>query len=256
VLSTWGETLGGLPGLELTDGAHVWREIAAMTPTQLRKDLTHPADSVPMRMTSAEDLRSVYRTPGGGAIDKAIQHLDQHCIDYLAKSPFFVLSTANADGTCDGSPKGGHPGFVQALDEHRLAWADLAGNNRLDSFENLVTNDGVALLFLIPGMDETLRVNGRAELTTDPELCQRLAIDGKPARAAVVVTVAEAYVHCAKAFRRSALWSTETWLDPSDRPNAACMLKDHAAIDVDASVIEDALDRDAETTLWEPGGRA
>ena len=151
--------------------------------------------------------------------------------------------------------EGRAPGFVQALDEHRLAWADLAGNNRLDSFENLVTNDGVALLFLIPGMDETLRVNGRAELTTDPELCERVAVDGKPARAVVVVTVEEAYVHCAKAFRRSALWSTDTWLDPSDLPNAACMLKDHGAIDVDASVIEDALDRDAEATLWEPGGR-
>src|SRR6185295_18655706 len=97
-------------------------------------------------------------------IGKVIHHLDPHCADFLAKSPFLLLSTASADGVCDGSPKGGPPGFARALDENRLAWADFSGNNRLDSFQNLVANDSVAVLFLIPGLDETLRVNGRAEL--------------------------------------------------------------------------------------------
>src|SRR4051812_32913383 len=113
-----------------------------------------------MQLGSADDLRAIYRPPGRGAVDKVIARLDEHCVDFLAKCPFFVLSSADADGFCDGSPKGGPPGFVQALDEHRLGWPDYSGNNRLDSFQNVVSNARVALLFLIPGLDETLRVNG------------------------------------------------------------------------------------------------
>jgi hypothetical protein len=107
-----------------------------------------------MQLTSVEDLRGIYRPPARGPVEKVIHQLDAHCVDFLAKSPFFVLSSADADGVCDGSPKGGPPGFVQVLDAHRLGWADFAGNNRLDSFQNLVANDSVALLFMIPGLDE------------------------------------------------------------------------------------------------------
>lgn len=207
-----------------------------------------------MRLGSVDDLRAIYRPPGRGPVDKVIHRLDQHCADFLAKSPFFVLSSADADGVCDGSPKGGPAGFVRVLDEQRLAWPDYAGNNRLDSFQNLVTNDSVALLFLIPGLDETLRVNGTAELLTDPALCEQLAIDGKPARVVVVVTVREAYIHCAKALRRAELWSADSWLHPDELPSAACIVKDHAAIDADVAVIDDARERDLRATLWEPGG--
>jgi uncharacterized protein len=217
----------------------------------------HDADPVSesaTHLTSGDDLRSIYRSPGRGALDKVIGHLDRHCEEFLAKSPFFVLSTASANGVCDGSPKGGPAGFARVIDEHRLGWADLSGNNRLDSFQNLVTNDSVALLFMIPGLDETLRVNGRAELIVDPRLSEMFAIDGKPARVVVVVTVAEAYIHCAKALRRAGLWSRDTWLDDADRPEASCILKDHAAADVDASVIRDALEKNLQATLWEPGG--
>jgi PPOX class probable FMN-dependent enzyme len=207
-----------------------------------------------MRLASVDDLRSIYRPPGRGPVDKVIDHLDAHCADFLARSPLFVLSTASADGVCDASPKGGPPGFVRVLDDHRLAWADFSGNNRLDSFQNLVGNDSVALLFLIPGLDETLRVNGRAELLTDPALREQLAVEGKPARVVVAVTVVEAYIHCAKALRRSAVWSPESWLDPADLPSAACIVKDHAGIDADVATIEAARERDLRTTLWEPGG--
>jgi len=209
-----------------------------------------------MRLDSVDDLRSIYRQPGRGPVDKVIDRLDDHCADFLAKSPFFVLSTADADGICDASPKGGPPGFARVLDERRLAWADYSGNNRLDSFRNLVTNDSVALLFMIPGLDETLRVNGSAELVADGALCDELAIAGKPARVVVVVTVAEAYIHCAKALRRGAVWSPESWLDPVELPSAACIIKDHAALDADLASIGDARDRDLRTTLWEPGGSA
>ncbi len=207
-----------------------------------------------MRLTSIEQLRSVYRPPRGAPVDKVIHRLDAHCVDFLAKSPFFVLSTANSDGVCDGSPKGGPPGFVQVLDDHHLAWADFSGNNRLDSFHNLTTNDGVALLFLIPGLDETLRVNGTAELVDDPDLCAKLAIDGKRARVAAVVTVAEAYLHCAKALRRAGLWSPEAWLADDELPSGACIIKDHASLDADVEVIDEYRERNLAETLWEPGG--
>lgn len=207
-----------------------------------------------MTIDSVDGLREIYRPASGGAVDKVISTLDDHCRDFLAKSPFFVLSTADGDGVCDGSPKGGHPGFVEMLDEHRVAWADYSGNNRLDSFENVVDNASVALLFLIPGLSETLRINGTAELSTDPALRERFAVDGRAAKVVAVVTVSEAYVHCAKALRRSQLWEPESWLDADERPNASVMVKDHAAIDVPAEVIEEALAKDLDATLWKPGG--
>jgi PPOX class probable FMN-dependent enzyme len=208
-----------------------------------------------MDLRSVDDLRTIYRRPGRGAVDKVIDHLDPHCADFLAKSPFFVLSSADDNGVCDGSPKGGPPGFVQPLDEHRLAWADFSGNNRLDSFQNVVTNDNVALLFLIPGLDETLRVNGTAELVNDVELGRRFAVHDKPAQVVVVVTVVEAYIHCAKALRRAELWSPESWLAEDDLPSAACIVKDHAAIDAEIDVINAARDENLRATLWEPGGQ-
>jgi len=207
-----------------------------------------------MRLDSVDDLRLIYRPPGRGPVDKVIDRLDEHCREFISQSPFFVLSTASGDGVCDGSPKGGPRGFVQVLDDRRLAWADFSGNNRLDSFQNLVTNDSVALLFLIPGLDETLRVNGTAELRTDGELCEELAVGGRPARVVVVVTVEEAYIHCAKALRRADLWSPDTWLGPEDLPSAACMVKDHAAIDADVAEIEQARAENLRATLWAPGG--
>lgn len=203
---------------------------------------------------AVSDLRSIYRMPGRGPIEKVIDRLDEHCVEFLAKSPMFVLSTADADGVCDGSPKGGPPGFVEVLDEQTLAWADLSGNNRLDSFENLMTNQSVALLFLIPGLDETLRVNGQARLVTDPELCERFAVRDKPARVVVVVTVSEVYIHCAKALRRSELWSPETWLAEEERPSASCIVRDHVGIDAGLDQIEAARNRDLSETIWEPGG--
>ncbi len=207
-----------------------------------------------MALTSKEDLRTVYRSASQVAIDKVITRLDHHVEDFLAKSPFFVLSTADADGRCDGSPKGGEPGFVRILDERRVGWADYSGNNRLDSFENMVTNPSVALLFMIPGLNETLRINGVAELSTDSELCEQLATKGRPAKVAVVVTVDEAYLHCAKALRRGSLWDTDAWPEPEELPSGPAIFKDHGEIDVDTDLIQAALDADLEATLWEPGG--
>lgn len=207
-----------------------------------------------MRLRSADDLRTVYRPPRGAPVDKVIDHLDRHCVEWLARSPFFVLATADADGVCDASPRGGPPGFVKVVDERHVAWADLSGNNRLDSFGNVVDNDHVAMLVMIPGLDETLRINGRAELVTDAETCDLVAVDGRTPRVAVVVTVTEAYLHCAKALRRAGLWSPDSWTAAVDLPSAACMIKDHASIEADVTIIEAARRRDLDDTLWQPGG--
>lgn len=187
-------------------------------------------------------------------MDKVIDRLDPHCIDFLARCPFFVLSTAGPDGTCDGSPKGGKPGFVQAIDDHHVAWADLSGNNRLDSFENLVLNNHGALLLMIPGRNETLRINGTIELRTDAELCDRFAVGDKPAKVVAVMRVKEAYVHCSKAFQRSELWEPDAWLDLSDLATGPCMVRDHAKIEIDEASVAEWAANDAEETMWMPGG--
>ncbi len=207
-------------------------------------------------LRTADDLRTRYRPASGGAMDKVIDRLDHHCVEFLAASPFMVLSTASADGVCDGSPKGGRPGFVEALDDRHVAWADLSGNNRLDSFENIVTNPSVALLLMIPGLDETLRINGRATISVDDELRTRFAVDGSPAKVVVVVEVVEAYVHCAKAYRRSELWSPDSWPEADERPDGRCMVRDHARIDAPLDAVRSAYESDIERTLWRPGGSA
>src|SRR5450631_3320534 len=111
---------------------------------------------------SIEQLRQIYQSPSHGAVNKVIDRLDEHCCTFIEHSPFLILATAAQDGRCDVSPKGGPPGFVRVVDDHQVAWGDLAGNNRLDSMQNLLSNRGAAILFMIPGLDETLRINGEA----------------------------------------------------------------------------------------------
>jgi PPOX class probable FMN-dependent enzyme len=207
-----------------------------------------------MRIDSHDELRTIYREARGGAVTKVIQHLDEHCAEFLARSPLMVMSTASADGVCDGSPKGGAPGFTRLIDEGRVGWADASGNNRLDSFENVVQNNSVALLFLIPGLDETLRINGTAELSTDAELCAQFSLGDKPAKVVVVVTVAEAYLHCSKALRRAEVWNADSWPSADDRPDPMCMLRDHAALDMDVEDLREGYEADVVATLTVPGG--
>ncbi len=178
------------------------------------------------QVTSPEDLRESYAMPQGRAVAKQMDRMDRHCRDFVALSPFFLLSTAGADGRLDCSPRGDLPGFVRTPDEHTLLLPDRPGNNRLDSLTNIAENPEVGLLFLIPGFNDTLRMNGRAVISTDAALCAEFAVNGKPARSVIRVTVHEVYFHCAKALMRSRLWSPEALQDRSQFTSFSRILAD------------------------------
>lgn len=206
-------------------------------------------------ITTEAELRELYRPPGQ-TVEKILPQLDQHARAFIDAAPFVLVGTASPDGTGDVSPKGGPPGFVVVLDDHRLAIPDLAGNNLLDSITNIVAGSGIGLLFVVPGVDETLRVNGRACITTDPAVLDACAVKDRRPKAAIGVTVTQQYMHCAKAFRRSELWNPPSWPDRSTLPTLGCIIRDQipALQEVPAEVIDASLEDSYATTLWEPGG--
>ena len=179
-----------------------------------------------MKITEISQLKALYNQPGERAVKKQLAKLDIHCINFIAKSPFLVLSTVDQQGKVDASPRGGSPGFVHVLDEHQIVIPDAKGNNRLDSLQNIVETGQVGMLFLIPGVDETLRINGSAYMTTDPQLLDKFSIEKNPPRTCIVITVEEAFLHCAKALMRSKLWLPETKIDRTELPSMGQMLKD------------------------------
>jgi PPOX class probable FMN-dependent enzyme len=207
-------------------------------------------------ITSQSELRDVYRSPGDVVVQKLLGRLDQHARTFIEASPLVLVGTASPDGTADVSPKGGPAGFVVVLDDQRLVIPDLAGNNLLDSITNIVDGSGIGLLFLVPGVDETLRVNGHACITTDPSVLDACAVKDKRPKAAIGVTVTQQYMHCAKAFRRSELWRPQTWPDRATLPSLGCILRDQIAAlpEVPAETLDELLETDYAKTLWEPGG--
>lgn len=164
---------------------------------------------------SERELREIYAQPSARAVCKETATITDDCRAFIACSPFLVMGTAGTDGTCDVSPKGDAPGFVAVLDERRLLVPDRIGNNRLDGLRNVVENGHVALLFFIPGREDMLRVNGRATVVRDPALLERLAVEGKLPRTALLVEVEQCFLHCARAAKRSALWDPARWPDGS-----------------------------------------
>jgi PPOX class probable FMN-dependent enzyme len=207
---------------------------------------------------SDADLRRIYRSPGEVVRQKVLSRLDRHARAFIAIAPFVLVGTASPDGTADVSPKGGPPGFVAVLDDERLAVPDLSGNNLLDSISNIVNGSGVGLLFMVPGMDETLRVNGHACVTTDPNVLDACAVKDRRPTAAVGVTVTQQYMHCGKALRRSGLWNAEEWPDRSSLPSLGAVLHDQMAAfnGVPAEQLDQMLESDYVATMWEPGGTA
>jgi PPOX class probable FMN-dependent enzyme len=209
-------------------------------------------EPVPFRDVVGDDaLGELFGTPSYGAVHKQINHLDDHARAFVAHAPFVLLATSNADGTCDVSPKGGPPGFVAVLDAHRLAVGDLPGNNRVDSMRNIVANPHVGMLFVVPGMGETLRVNGRAWIVRDADVLDACAMHDKRPAVAIGVQVEDVYLHCAKAFRRSNLWDPQLWPDRTNLPSGAAILREHIGLhDIPVEVIEQDLEVGYAKTMW------
>ncbi len=179
-------------------------------------------------IASESELRALHSAPTERAVRKELDRLDRHCRRFIALSPFLVMATADGDGRLDATPRGGDPGFVEVADDRTLLLPDRPGNNRLDSLANLTERPDVGLLFMIPGVDETLRVNGAAELRTDPDLVQRFQVGRRPPAIVLQITVRQAYLHCAKALMRSRLWDPAARIDRAELPTMGEMMRDHA----------------------------
>ncbi len=184
-----------------------------------------------------EQLRECYAPAIERARLKVLHQLDEHCRNFLAFSPFFCLGTSSSQGA-DVTPRGDQPGFVKILDDTTIAIPDWPGNNRLDSLENILANPQVGLLFFIPGVDETLRLNGTASISRDATLLARWEVNGKHPKSAMVIAVQEAFLHCAKALIRSHLWQDTYKVDRSVLPSYGKMLKDQIEVRESAEEIE------------------
>jgi uncharacterized protein len=185
---------------------------------------------------SKAELRERYGAPSERSLLKEMTRLDAHCRNFIALSPFLVIATTGTDGLGDCSPRGDAPGFVAVLDGTTIVIPDRLGNNRTDSLRNIIDNPGIGLLFLLPGVNETLRVNGLARITTDAALLAPLAAQGKAPRSGLLVEVKQAYLQCGKALIRSKLWDKATQIERASFPSLGKILADQIGLpDVAAS---------------------
>lgn len=182
------------------------------------------------RIRSLNELRAIYAQPKERALKKQLSVLEAHSRRFIGLSPFFVIATAGTQGMPDASPRGGAPGFVKVLDDRTLLIPDSRGNNRLDSMHNIIETGKAGLIFIIPGVDETLRINGRAWLSRDPAHLAPFAGEQNPPKLALCVSTDEVYLHCAKAFMRSKLWAAEAQLPRSSLPTIAEMIRDQTGL--------------------------
>lgn len=175
---------------------------------------------------SADELRELVGTPPRRSATKVRTAFHPHHRAWIAASPYYILATADASGRCDASPKGDPPGSVHVLDDTTLVIPDRPGNRRVDSFLNVLSNPHVALLFLVPGRQDTLRVGGRARLIREAPFFDRLVVKGHRPGLALMIEVEEVFFHCPKASRRSSIWEPESWPDPASLPSVACLARD------------------------------
>ncbi|MBN8234032.1 pyridoxamine 5'-phosphate oxidase family protein [Halobacillus kuroshimensis] len=202
-------------------------------------------------ISNEKELRSLVGDPSDLVVNKVISFLDDSCMDFISKSPFLVLTTSGEKGQPDASPRGDHPGFVHILNEKQLVIPERPGNKRIDSLRNIIANPRAGLLFFIPGLGETLRIKGRAEVMQDKDVLKRMAVKGRPPELGIAVEVEECFIHCAKAFIRSKLWQPETWIGERERPSAARMLFTHASLpNSTVDSIQDRLDESYRNKLY------
>ncbi|KRQ98876.1 MSMEG_1061 family FMN-dependent PPOX-type flavoprotein [Bradyrhizobium valentinum] len=202
-------------------------------------------------LTSVEELRPPYLPPSALMRAKQLDRLDQHCCNFIAHTPLVIIGSSHPERGHDVSPRGDAPGFVHILDSLHLAIPDRPGNNRLDTMENLLANPAIGLLFVIPGIEELLRVNGTAHLTRSQELLRLMSVGGKAPRLAIVVTVTEAFLHCTKALKRSRLWQDDYRLDRAKLPSLGQMISDQTTpADLSVKDIEARIEIDAQKNLY------
>ena len=198
---------------------------------------------------SQDSLHAYYGEPNERAAKKQMDRLDKHCRHFISVSPFFVLATSGPGGT-DAAPRGDAPGFVSVVDDNTLIVPDRMGNNRVDSMSNILENPNVGLLFLVPGMSETLRINGKARVTVDEELLEPMSVRGKCPKSGLIVEVEEVFMHCAKALMRSHLWDSERHIERSSFPTLGQIFKDQIAGIEDAGETDKAIQEGYTTRLY------
>ena len=201
-------------------------------------------------ITTEAALRAIMGTPSDGAKNKVISIIDEHCQKFIAHSPFLTIASTNAKGQVDVSPKGDPPGFVKVLDEKTIAIPERLGNKLADTFVNILNHSSVGVLFMIPGISETLRVNGKAKIITDVAIREQLAVKNKLPQFALIVEVEEVFMHCSKCMIRSKLW-TETTPDIRAKiPSLGTVIKDHAKINLPVEVLDNYLKEDEKNQLY------
>lgn len=195
-------------------------------------------------------VEATYPKPSAVVIAKDIGHIDAHLKRFIETAPFYCMATADAEGNQDVTPRGDPPGTFKVLGPKTLALPDRPGNNRLDALRNLVENPHIGLLFMIPGVEETVRINGTARLSVDPELLTSMAVEGNLPRSAIVVEVSEAFLHCAKAFKRAKLWDPTAQVPRASLPSLGTMLADHVKMTPEQKQHADERIELSYRTLW------
>jgi uncharacterized protein len=201
-------------------------------------------------ITTRDRLRELHKLPGHLVSNKAIDQIDGICQRFIAASPFVILASRGLDGRLDVSPKGDPPGFVKVLDHKTLAIPDRLGNNRMDTFENLLVHPEVGLLFIIPGHGDTLRISGKGHIVRDNELQNRFAMNGRVPHLVLVVDVEEAFIHCPKCMVRSRLWMPEQWPDRSEVATLAETMVAHGALMETVPEMQAIIDGDSAMRLY------
>ena len=195
-------------------------------------------------------LRDVIGEPKPSIAVKEMPALDKHCRRFISLSPFLCIGTANADGKADVSPRGDPPGFVQVVDDRTLLIPDRKGNRRVDTMSNILENPEVGLIFLLPGVEETLRVNGQATIVDDPAALADMAVNGQAPDLAIRVNIEHVFFHCAKALMRSKLWEPDTRIDRKDFPTYGQIVRDQREPDRTAEEIDSEIQRDYKERLY------
>ncbi|MFN8356157.1 MAG: pyridoxamine 5'-phosphate oxidase family protein [Spirosomataceae bacterium] len=200
-------------------------------------------------ITSEEQLRETLGYPSEIVTRKTINYIDEHCRSFIEKSPFITIATSDLAGNLDVSPKGDPAGFVKILDEKTLAIPDRPGNAKADTLTNVIKNPNIGLIFLIPGVRETLRINGEAKIVQDKWVLEQLIVDGKMPSFAIIVTVKEVFMHCAKCIIRSKLWQVDSAKQASV-PSLAKVLVEHGKLEISVDELDGMIKNDEQTNLY------